>query len=288
MRAGESCLSPRLLVQMRSAVKISEKRCTNASGRRPLTIRAPLAARVGELMRWWAINSRAPLKAMALVAAGLLCAFCGNSQGVIANDATILQGEFGPGQYLTLTNSLQGRNGLFAIGITSNGGSEFTFSYLGIAEIYALYDVSPGVVIDPVFAAASTPLVSNDGVLPGSSVQTFLPGQSRYYGYWDDRPFDSGIIYGIPDVADNYGWVRITRTVSGLQVSGSATALGHGIIAGTFTQVPEPSTGLLLFLGLGFFALRLNARLSKTRQPTPVERLRCSRLSLTRRGCTVR
>ncbi|MFO1513395.1 MAG: hypothetical protein U1F83_10860 [Verrucomicrobiota bacterium] len=196
------------------------------------------------------VRRLAPLKPIAVFAAAYVYAFSVSAQGVIANDAAILPIVVGSGQYLTLTNSLQARPGLFAIQISSNSPSQYTFSYWGIAELYALYDVNPGVTIDPAFAAAMPPLVSNNCVDSGSSVQTFSLGQSRYYAYWDDRFYDSGIAYGIPDVTDNYGWVQITRTVSGLRVSSSATAIGGGIIAGTFTQVPEPTAVFLALLGL--------------------------------------
>src|ERR1039458_152448 len=197
----------------------------------------------------------APLKAITLFASVQICAFSVSAQEVIANDAAILP-LLGSGQYLTLTNSInpgQGRYGLFAIEISSGGGSQFTFSYAGIAEEYALYSVTSGTVIDPSFAMLTAPLVSNNGVDPGSSVQTFLLGQSIYFGYWDDRQF-SGIDPGIhdtPDIYDNYGWVEITRTAAGLQVSSSATALGGGIIAETLTQTPEPSVSVLVLLSLG-------------------------------------
>lgn len=192
------------------------------------------------------------IKVIRLFAAVQICVFSVSAQGVIPNDAAILP-MFGLGQYLTLTNSInpsQGRYGLFAIQITSNSASQFTFSSAGIAEVYALYDVSPGIAINPAFAVVTTPLVSNNGIYPGSSVQTFLLGQSRYFAYWDDRFSDSGIAYGIPDATDNYGWVVITRTVSGLRASSSATALGGGITAGTYIQIPEPSAGMLLLFGL--------------------------------------
>lgn len=215
------------------------------------------------------MNFLAPLKAIAvLFAAAYVYAIAVSAQGVIPNDAAILP-LFGSGQYLILTNSIdpsQGRYGLFAIQITSNSPSQYTFSAYGIAEEYALYGVSPGVAIDPAFAAATTPLVSNNGVDPGGSVQTFSFGQSRYYAYWDDRYYDSGIAQRIRDSTDNYGWVQITRTVSGLRVSSSATALGSGIIAGTLTQIPEPSAGLLLFLGLAFSVCQFSCQVSPPKQ----------------------
>src|ERR1043165_3779885 len=122
----------------------------------------------------------APLKAITLFAFVQIYAFSVGAQGVIANDAAILP-LFGSGlgQYLTLTHSInpsQGRPGLFAIQISSGSGSQFTFSYAGIAEEYALYSVGPGSSLDPVFAISTTPLVSNNGTDPGSSVQTFSLG----------------------------------------------------------------------------------------------------------------
>jgi hypothetical protein len=202
-----------------------------------------------------------PLKATTLFASVQMFAFSLSAQGVVANDAAILP-LLGSGQYLTLTNSInpsQSRYGLFAIQISSGGGSQFAFSSAGIAEEYALYSVTAGTAIDPSFAVLTTPLVSNNGADPSSSLQTFMLGQSRYFGYWDDRQF-SGIDPGIlntPDIYDDYGWVLLTRTAEGLQVSSSATALGGGIIAGTFTQTPEPSVSVLVSLGLGLsFSVR--------------------------------
>jgi hypothetical protein len=192
------------------------------------------------------------LKATVLVAAFQIHALSVSAQGVIANDAAILQ--IGGYPSLTLTNSVnpsEGRFGLFAIIIVSPGESQFTFSYWGIAEEYALYATTPGVVIDPAFADATTPLVSNNGLDPGSSDQWFDAGESRYFAYWDDRPLYGN---GIPDVNDNYGWVLLTYNGFGFQVSSSATAIGGGIITGTLTQVPEPSVNALALLGISLLA----------------------------------
>ncbi len=197
------------------------------------------------------------LKTITMFALAQIYAFSVSAQGVIANDAEIVP-LAGPGtSYLMLTKSIGGlgRNGLFAIQTKSNSPSQYTFSYAGIAEEYALYSVGPGISVDPSFATSTIPLVSNNGIDPGSSVQTFSLGQSRYFAYWDDRFYDSHIEYGIPDITDYYGWALITRTASGLQVSSSATALGGGIIAGTLTQIPEPSAGMLSLLGLAFVAI---------------------------------
>jgi hypothetical protein len=185
------------------------------------------------------------LKAIIVFAALQLHALSVSAQGVIANDAAI-RPIFGY-PCLTLDQSVNGY-GLFAISITSPSESQFAFSYFGIAEVYALYAVTPGVVIDPAFADATTPLVSNNGIDPSSSVLFFDIGDSQMFGYWDARTFGPP---RTPGINDNYGWVLLTRTGSGLQVSSSATAIGGGIIAGTLTQVPEPSAGALTLLGIG-------------------------------------
>ncbi len=175
---------------------------------------------------------------------------------VIFNDAAIRQGTQS-GTFLTLTNSInpsEGRGGLFAIGISSVGGGQFMLTSWGIAEVYSLFAITAGTVIDSSFVASNTALVSNNGISPGSSVQLFLFGQPRLFGYWDDRPLGGN---GTPDINDNYGWVSITGTsLTGLEVSASATAIGGGIIAGTTTPVPEPSSVILLVTGAGLLFLR--------------------------------
>ena len=74
-----------------------------------------------------------------------------------------------------------------------------------------------------------------------SNTQMFTLDQSKYFGYWDDR-----LNGDTPDRNDNYGWVLLTRTASGLVASSGATAIGGGIIVGTTTQVPESASTILI------------------------------------------
>lgn len=185
------------------------------------------------------------------------CIFSSAAQGVYVHDAAVLP-LFGMGSFLTLTKSVnpdQGRFGLFAIEIISEGGAQFTFRSAGIAEAYELFAVSPGMVIDPTFVTSTTPLISNSRVGLDSSLQTFFPGQSRYYGYWDDH-YPPSLGDGKVDAQDNFGWVLITRTGSGLQADISATAVGNGIIVGTFTRIPEVSPSAFAILGLAVYLCR--------------------------------
>lgn len=171
---------------------------------------------------------------------------------VIVNDAVIVQSSFNSAdKRLALTQSIPDGQGLFAIEIATFTSSLFNFSYFGIAEEYGLFLVTVGTVFDPAYAIANDPIVSNNGIDPGSSAQQFTLNQSKYFGYWDDR-----LNGNVPDSTDNYGWVRITRTASGLVASSGATAIGGGIIVGTTTQVPEPASAVLLLGGSVLLALR--------------------------------
>jgi hypothetical protein len=159
---------------------------------------------------------------------------------VVVDDAAILPYSEGTSM-LTLTQSIPEGEGMFAISISSVSTGIYKFEYLGIAEEFAFYSSTLNAVINPVFVASTTPLVSNDGISPGSSNISFSLNQTKLFAYWDDRNFD-----GLADSADNFGWVHIKRLSSGLEVQGSATALGNGIVAGTTTQVPEPSAAAAL------------------------------------------
>ena len=140
---------------------------------------------------------------IALVMAQLCASHLSAQSTIIADDAVITP-LVGSGQYLTLTKSIPSGAGLFAIQITPLSVSEFAFSFAGIAEEYALFAVVSGVVIDPAFVTSTTPIVSNNGIDPGNSLQVFSFNQSKLFGYWDDRPLYGN---GAPDSADNYGWV---------------------------------------------------------------------------------
>ena len=166
------------------------------------------------------------------------------SAAVIINDAVIGPSIFGAGHvFLTLSQSIPSGQGLFAIDIETVDPSQYHFSYAGIAEYYKFFAVAPGASIDPAFVLQNSPIVSNDNN-PGSNTQTFALNQSKYFGYWDDR-----LNGNEPDSNDNYGWVLLTRTSSGLVASSGATAIGGGIIVGTTNQLPEPTSTMLIALG---------------------------------------
>ncbi len=64
---------------------------------------------------------------------------------------------------------------------------------------------------------------------------------------------------------ERFGWARLEYTASGLQILDQATALGgNGIIAGTTTVLPEPST--LSLIGVGAVGLLFAHRRLKSRR----------------------
>ena len=183
---------------------------------------------------------------------------------VVVSDAALIDDPFSSTKkLLTLTQSIPPGKGLFAIEIEARNAIQYTFRYAGIAEEYALFDVSGNEEITSAFANARTPLVSNNGVDPGSASVRFSPNQSRYFGFWDDRNVDNN-----PDPGDNFGWVLLRQTGSSLSLDSSATAIGSGIIVGTTTQVPEPSSALLLGAGAFILCAIRRTRTKSNRHPT--------------------
>jgi hypothetical protein len=71
-------------------------------------------------------------------------------------------------------------------------------------------------------------------------------GQSFLLGFWLDANGN-----GMPGLGDRFGWASFTYNPSGISLNSSAIeSTRTGIIAGTTTAVPEPSTPRLIFLAL--------------------------------------
>lgn len=154
---------------------------------------------------------------------------------------------------------LRSGTGGLGISVDGQGGGNYDFQFAFIAFEYGLYSAYYGMEFTPSYADTQTPLVSNNGIDPMASVQSFSLGETKYYAFWEDV-FPGGVA-DEADNADNYGWVSLTYNGSALVVTDSATALGGGIIVGTYTQIPEPATVLLFGLGgFGVWLLRRNKR----------------------------
>ena len=140
---------------------------------------------------------------------------------------------------MLLTENLAG--GLSVL-ITDQGGGSFEFATGFIAMSYRLFSATPGLEFDPIYASNW-----QSALIPGTSIQVFSTNETKYYAYWEETElFEPD---PDPNSVDNYGWVSLTYTGTDLVITDSATAFGGGIIVGAYTQIPEPSSVLLLAFG---------------------------------------
>jgi len=180
-------------------------------------------------------------------------------QGVIPGSIVFSQPAAAPpGTYLMANAYPAGPNGgFFVLSLSSIAPGQYELGTYGIAEAYSLHTASLGMVFTPAHVAGDTPLLDNFGTR--STYQFSLGfGESKLFAYWDDNQHfgnspPPGALPNAADVYDAYGWFRLTRSPSALVISDSATAMGGGIIVGTYTAVPEPTSvalGLLAALGI--------------------------------------
>ena len=111
--------------------------------------------------------------------------------------------------------------------------------------------------------------VVNDGDLLDSSHFVLAPFSLNGYQLTLDQPFLIGMHMSYLQVMtvtqERFGWARLKYTATGLQILDQATALGgNGIIAGTTTVLPEPST--LSLIAAGAVGLLFAHRRLKTRR----------------------
>lgn len=203
-------------------------------------------------------------KAIAIAAFPLLFAVQATA-GVIINDAKFIDSIFAPGkQILTLSQSIPSGQGLFAFAFSVNDSLDTVIEYRSIAERCSLFSVPVGVTFDASYVASHLPLVSNHNN-PGSVTLPYLfPSPDMILAYWDDRADWSGSgPHGEPDMSDFYGWLAVSFTekadLSGITWTAvdGATALGQGIVVGSYTQIPEPGNcGLVLAASAILFLAR--------------------------------
>ena len=205
-------------------------------------------------------NMRTASMLSRVTALTLLAAACMADNAVATvyiDDAVINPGGWPPGTDYTISLS-QTVTPNFSIGISALGNNEFLFTCLGIAELYSLHVVTSDLYYDPVYVGNTTPFIYNWDT-PTNSISIELY-ESVLFGYWDDKErFE--VEDRTPAVNDSYGWFELQNSDSGLVIIDGATAVGGGIIAGTYTQIPEPSTIALLLVGT--FGLLINGRNKK-------------------------
>ncbi len=178
------------------------------------------------------------------------------SAAVVLNDA-VLSSPSSFGDFdLSLTQSISSGGGAVFVSFNNAGNGLYQFDLnstntYSIAEAFRLYLVIENTPFDANYVNGNTPLFSN--AAPANWSLSIPINSSRIIAYWDDRTFLSQL----PAVTeDNYGWVRLTNTASGLVATDGATAIGGGIIAGTITQIPELSSMILAFSSCVLVMLR--------------------------------
>lgn len=197
---------------------------------------------------------------LVLFAAGLMKPLPASGQGTIVSGSIIFSQPAAapPGTYLMASAYPGGPNsGFFVLSLSTLGAGQYQLGYYGIAEIYSVHEATSGMAFTPAYAAGDTPLLNNLDT-PGTYQFSLGLGQSKLFAYWDDAHYPvsqppPGALHDAIDVYDAYGWFRLTRQVSGLAITDSATAMGDGIIVGTYTAVPEPTSfalGLLAAFGI--------------------------------------
>lgn len=161
---------------------------------------------------------------------------------IVLDDAQLV-GDHWSGYSLYLSQSIPPGGGAFQIILTYSDSENISIRYSTIAEAYAVYAATIGMAFTPEYAHNNTYLMSNMNN-PGSATINVPINGSVYLGYWDDRNWDQ-----IPTEQDLYGWIQLENTEEGLGIMDGATAVGGGIVIGTYAQIPEPGTAGLLLLG---------------------------------------
>ena len=171
---------------------------------------------------------------------------------VILNDAVLGPSLFpGTDANFRLAISNQQQGGLLSFEFTEQGNGDVSVQFAGIAELIAIFEIGFMEDFDFEFTQNNIPLSINNNTF-NNGIFNVMEGDSVFLAYFDDLapvPTDS-----------NFGWAEITRTNGQLEIVGSATAVGGGIVVGTAVQLPEPSSFLsLTILATGCLARRRRA-----------------------------
>ena len=129
-----------------------------------------------------------------------------------------------------------------------------TFGIAGftLGSPFSAYLVADGATFTPAYASGNTPLASNIDSSGIGNQFDILVGQSVFLAFYTEELLPDG-----PSFGDQYAWIEISNTGSGLTSLGDATALDTGgIIVGTTTSVPEPGFALIVLGLCGFYRRR--------------------------------
>ena len=154
---------------------------------------------------------------------------------VILND-TSLSTSFGA-DYILSSNS-----SFVAFAFSEQGGGSVSVEFVSIFGLTGIYEIGSMENFDLNFVQNNTPLSINDGTVDSGTFNV-QEGGSVLLAYFYDQSSVSpeSNPFGL-DPTDNFSWAEITRTNGELELVGSATAFGGGIVSGTAIQLPEPSS----------------------------------------------
>ena len=168
---------------------------------------------------------------------------CRPLAAVVIVDSAVLAPPVVFGDYQLRIKPAAGDSTYALVDIDTLNSTTFKIVNYAIAEEFRLYLAPAGTRLDPAFASAEPPFFTNAVfATPTFSVPI---GQKLIISYWDDQTYLPPEIIP-PNSLDNFGWLELQNNSGNLVIVRSATALGGGIIVGTLTQVPEPTSGCLV------------------------------------------
>ncbi len=175
-----------------------------------------------------------------LVGAGVWHLFGSSVQGALTQPALTLTANPGSGANYRLGD------GGHTLDLNLSPSGTLSTATFSVGGGFAFYSVSNLTVFDVRYAQSQQPFSGNIGNGTGT-LQTPL-NTPFYLGYYVQNSLPSSTINATSN--DGYGWAELVRGSNGLSLIDSALQNpSGGIIVGTTTTVPEPSTWG--FLGLG-------------------------------------
>ena len=124
-----------------------------------------------------------------------------------------------------------------------------------VACAHSWFPVIYGSLVDELAWQSATDFLADIGDSYDLGSLTLTTGESLYLGFRLDA-------YGFPPYNREYGWAELLYDGTTISVVSSATErTGLGIYAGTGTAIPEPSSAVLLTIGVvGLAWIRLNRK----------------------------
>ena len=159
---------------------------------------------------------------------------------VILNDTSLstLFGDVPPDPDYILSSNSSFVDFIFS----EEGGGSVSIEFLSIFGLTGIYEIGSMENFDLNFVQNNTPLSINDGTVDSGTFNVQEGGSVLLAYFYDESSLSpESNPFGL-DPTDSFSWAEITRTNGELELVGSATAVGGGIVSGTAIQLPEPSS----------------------------------------------